>query len=119
MMLSGFGEIFLAVGPLFVIGTGIAGTVLFASRWNGIEKWLLLVLSPVVIFALIFFLTKFASDVAVEGSGFLLGGATIGLFLLATLFVYYPILAIAGIRSFILHRRAQNNRPSAIKYESH
>jgi hypothetical protein len=107
-ILHSFGQIFLVFGPLVIILVGIIATVLLASLWTGWKKWVLLFLWPVVTLSVISLPLKLASDLTVERSGFLLGGAILATFLLGIVYLYYPILIIKGIVDYFRFRKQKN-----------
>lgn len=97
-MLDGFGSTFLALGPplILLVGTGI--TVVGAASTGGPIRWWVLGVGPALslaVAAVAVFVVVKVIDPA-EGSGFLLGGAAMGLYV-AVASIYYPVLAAVGI----------------------
>ncbi|MDT8369512.1 MAG: hypothetical protein RQ745_09920 [Longimicrobiales bacterium] len=97
-MLDQFGSTFLALGPPLILLAGTGITVVVAAIVTGPIRWWVLGIGPALSLA-----AAWGSVVLVvelidpaEGSGFLLGGAAIGLYVAAAL-IYYPVLAAAGI----------------------
>lgn len=97
-MLETFGRTFLALGPPVILLVGTGATVVIAVSIQGPARWWALGVGPALSLALAYVgvsLVVRLIDPA-EGSGFLLGGAAMGLYL-AAVTVYYPVLAVVGI----------------------
>lgn len=97
-MLESFGATFLALGPPLILLVGTAITAAIAMLGPGPMRWWALAVGPALSLGAAaggVFLVVEVIDPA-EGSGFLLGGAAIGLYIAAVL-VYYPVLAGVGL----------------------
>jgi len=105
-MLDTFGGFFLLLGPIVIIIIGVVITIVLASRWRGTKRWLVLFCTPaltlVVAFGATYLVTTFINPS--QGSGFLLGGAAMGLYFVA-FFLYYPILLIIALVDYFKKRK--------------
>ncbi len=102
--MESFGRTYLALGPglILLLGTGL--TILVALLRKDGARWLALLVGPPLSLAVAVGATIFVVQVLNpgEGSGFLLGGATLGLYVMA-LALYYPVLFIV----YLVARRGE------------
>ncbi len=111
-MLDRFGSWFLAFGPLGVIGAGTVVIMWFILRGYGRNRnhWRALFYGPGLTGALAYgatFLVVKLIDPS-EGSGFLLGGTVLGLYIVGLIF-YYPILIVVFLALKIKHCQDKND----------
>jgi hypothetical protein len=97
-MFEPFARTFLALGPPVILLAGTTATVILAAFRSDAVRWWVLGLGPILTLASSVAATWLVVTVLQpgEGSGFLLGGAAIGLFAMA-LGPYYLVLAGAAV----------------------
>jgi hypothetical protein len=100
--LESFGRTYLALGPglILLLGTGL--TILVALLRKDGARWLALLVGPPLSLAVAVGTTIFVARVLDpgEGSGFLLGAATLALYVMG-LALYYPVIFVI----YLLGRR--------------
>ncbi len=93
-----FARTFLALGPPTLLLGGVAVTVVLGAAVGGARRWWVLGLCPILTLAVAVGATVLVVEVfrPGEGSGFLLGAASLAVYTMA-LGVYYPILGGVGL----------------------
>jgi hypothetical protein len=102
--MNNFAESFNIFGPPAVIGAHLVLTVVLAVSRRGLVRWLSLFIIPAAALAVLVFMLNILKPFVHEGSGFLIGGAIMGFYLVFLFYIYYPLLALAGIIIFIRSR---------------
>lgn len=106
-MVESIARLYLLVGPLLIISTGIFITVIYASKWGGLKSTITLFIGPLLTLIVTLTVTYFFTNVIKpsEGSGFLLGRVIMMLYFLGLL-LYYPILLIFLLIKYIQSKKA-------------
>lgn len=104
------GTILSVLGPALIAAVGVAVMTVGTVRFDGVRRWLVLVVGPLVIAGSAFLLLSvLGNSRSSEGAGFLVGVLT-ELVLLRMLPWYYGILLIAAVVLLVKRHREDARR---------